>query len=73
MAGIIGEGKFAYDLWGDTVNMASRMESFGEPQSIQITHATYELVRDEFVCEPRGSLDIKGKGLVETWFLVGQA
>jgi guanylate cyclase len=59
------------DLWGDTVNMASRMESHGSPDTIQVTRSTWELVRDDFVAEPRGLVEVKGKGEVETWHLVG--
>ncbi len=69
VAGIIGTAKFQYDLWGDTVNTASRMESHGLPGKIQITRSTFELIADHFVCEPRGVIDIKGKGPMETWFL----
>jgi adenylate cyclase len=64
--------RFLYDLWGDTVNMASRMESHGTPDPIQITRTTFELLRDDFVIEPIGLVDVKGKGAVETWRLVGQ-
>ena len=71
MAGVIGRKRFLYDLWGDAVNTASRMESHGTPGRIQITRATYELVADEFACEPRGTVAIKGKGEVEAWYLVG--
>lgn len=71
IAGVIGKRKFVYDLWGDPVNTASRMESNGMPGRIQITQATYELLKDEFVCEPRGKITIKGKGEMETWYLVG--
>jgi guanylate cyclase len=71
VAGVIGRKRFLYDLWGDAVNTASRMESHGAPGRIQITRATYELLRDEFECEPRGTIDVKGKGEVETWYLVG--
>jgi adenylate cyclase len=71
VAGVIGRRRFLYDLWGDTVNMASRMESHGTAGEIQITRATWELLRDEFDCRPRGLVDIKGKGPVETWQLVG--
>jgi adenylate cyclase len=71
VAGVIGYKKFAYDVWGDTVNIASRMESQGVPGKIQITQATYELIKNEFECEPRQAVVIKGKGRMETWFLSG--
>lgn len=70
MAGVIGHKKFQYDVWGTAVNTASRMESQGVPGEIQLTRATYELIQDEFLCEPRGSIVVKGIGLMETWFLV---
>jgi guanylate cyclase len=70
VAGVIGRKRFLYDLWGDAVNTASRMESHGTPGRIQITRATYELVVDEFECEPRGTIAVKGKGDVEAWYLV---
>jgi len=71
VAGVIGRRRFLYDLWGDTVNMASRMESHGTPGDVQITRSTWELVRDEFECLPLGLVDVKGKGPVETWRLAG--
>jgi guanylate cyclase len=71
VAGVIGRKRFLYDLWGDAVNTASRMESYGTPGRVQITRATYELVADEFLCEPRGTIPVKGKGEVEVWYLVG--
>lgn len=72
VAGVIGKTKFHYDLWGDTVNTASRMESHGDAGQVHITHATYELLQGEFECLPRGILDIKGKGAMETYFVVGR-
>jgi adenylate cyclase len=72
IAGVIGHKRFLYDLWGDAVNTASRMESHGTADRIQITRATYELLRDEFICEPRGTVPVKGKGEMETWYLVGR-
>ena len=71
VAGVIGRKRFLYDLWGDAVNIASRMESHGTPGRIQIGEATYELLKDEFECERRGPIAIKGKGDLETWYLVG--
>jgi adenylate cyclase len=71
VAGVIGTKRFLYDLWGDAVNTASRMESHGTPGEIQITRATYDLVKDRFDCRPRGTIPIKGKGEMETWYLVG--
>jgi guanylate cyclase len=70
VAGVIGRKRFLYDLWGDAVNTASRMQTEGTPGCIQITRATYELLKDEFVCEPRGTVAVKGKGEMETWYLV---
>ena len=72
VAGVIGRKRFLYDLWGDAVNTASRMESHGTSGRIQITRATKELLEDEFVCEPRGTIPIKGKGEIEVWYLVGR-
>ncbi|HEV3475219.1 MAG TPA: adenylate/guanylate cyclase domain-containing protein [Actinomycetota bacterium] len=71
VGGVIGRKRFLYDLWGDAVNTASRMESHGTPGEIQITRATYELLKDEFVCRRRGTIPVKGKGQMETWYLVG--
>jgi adenylate cyclase len=71
VAGVIGRKRFLYDLWGDAVNIASRMESHGTAGRIQITRATKELLDDEFLCEPRGTIPVKGKGEMEAWYLVG--
>jgi class 3 adenylate cyclase len=71
VAGVIGSKRFLYDLWGDAVNTASRMESQGSPGEIQITRATYDLLKDEFVCTPRGTVEVKGKGAMETWYVEG--
>jgi guanylate cyclase len=71
VAGVIGRKRFLYDLWGDAVNTASRMETYGTPGRAQITRSTYELLADEFECEPRGTIAVKGKGDVEVWYLVG--
>jgi guanylate cyclase len=70
VAGVIGRKRFLYDLWGDAVNTASRMESHGTPGRIQVTRATYELLTDEFELEPRGTIAVKGKGEVEAWYLL---
>ena len=72
IAGIVGSTKFHYDLWGDMVNTASRMESHGQPGKIQITNATYELIKDDFICEPQGRLLVKGKGEMDVWFVTGR-
>jgi guanylate cyclase len=71
VAGVIGRKKFIYDLWGDAVNTASRMESHGAAGKVQITLETYALIKDEFVCEPRGMVNVKGKGEMEVWYVVG--
>ena len=70
VAGVVGRKKFQYDVWGDAVNIASRMESHGVPGKVHITEATRQLVKDEFICERRGAVRIKGKGEMETWFLL---
>ena len=71
-AGIIGTHKFAYDLWGDTVNTASRMESSGLPGEIQLAPSTYELLRDTYRCRPRGPVRVKGKAEMITFLLLGR-
>jgi class 3 adenylate cyclase len=72
IAGVIGDHKFSYDLWGDTVNTASRMESHGAADRIQVTGDIYEKLKDEFVFEARQEIDIKGKGRIKTWWLIGR-
>src|SRR5688572_15761288 len=72
IAGVIGRRKFVYDVWGDAVNIASRMESHGLGGAVQITQTTYELIKDEFVCEPRGTVNVKGKGEMEVWLVVSR-
>ncbi len=69
VAGVIGTSKFAYDIWGDPVNMASRMEKTGVPGKIQVSDVTYQLLKDAYQFESRGLIEIKGKGEVNTYFL----
>ena len=72
VAGVIGRAKFIYDLWGDTVNTASRMESHGIPGTIQVTERAYERLRDGYELRRRGSVDVKGKGRMTTYLLLGR-
>ncbi len=69
VAGIVGTNKFSYDVWGDTVNIASRIESNSEPGKINISGSTYELIKDYFNCEYRGKLNAKGKGEIDMYFV----
>ncbi|MDX2305116.1 MAG: adenylate/guanylate cyclase domain-containing protein [Microscillaceae bacterium] len=71
VAGVIGKKKFAYDIWGDAVNVASRMETGGEPGKVNISGATYELVKDHFHCTYRGKVPVKHKGDVDMYFVEG--
>jgi adenylate cyclase len=73
VAGVIGHAKFSYDLWGDTLNTASRMESHGVPGSIQVTDRTHERLKDAYRFEERGTIDVKGKGQMRTYLLLGRA
>jgi guanylate cyclase len=72
IGGVIGQEKFHYDIWGDAVNVASRMESQGVAGKIQITQPTYDLLQRDFICESHGAIAVKGKGEMDTWFLVGK-
>lgn len=72
VAGVIGKKKFSYDLWGDTVNIASRMESLGVTGAIQVTQAVYDLLREGYEFEERGMINVKGKGDMRTYLLVGR-
>ncbi len=74
VAGVIGKSKFAYDMWGDTVNTASRMESAGVPDKIQISSATYHLLHDKgYAFKARDEIDVKGKGKMKAFILTGRS
>ena len=69
MAGVIGRRKFSYDLWGDTVNVASRIESAGRPGRVNLSSETHRLIGERIECEFRGRLEAKGKGAIEMYFI----
>jgi adenylate cyclase len=73
VAGVVGKMKFAYDIWGSTVNVASRMESNGHPGEINISAATYEMVKDSFKCTYRGKIYAKNVGEIDMYFVNGEA
>lgn len=72
VAGVIGRSKFAYDLWGDTVNIASRLEATAPDGSIQVSDTVYEAIRDDFTWEPRGQVELRGRGMIGTYCLTGR-
>jgi class 3 adenylate cyclase len=72
VAGVIGKKKFIYDVWGDTVNTASRMESHGSPGRVHVTNETKHLLERDFELEERGEIEVKGKGKMKTWFVKGR-
>ncbi len=69
IAGVVGKNKFAYDIWGDAVNTASRMESSGIPGQVNISGDTYELIKDHFVCKHRGKIQAKNKGEIDMYIV----
>jgi class 3 adenylate cyclase len=73
VAGVIGKTKFAYDLWGDTVNTAARLESHGLPGEIQVSATIHNVLKDRFDISYRGEVDLKGKGPTRAWLLRGPA
>jgi class 3 adenylate cyclase len=72
IAGVIGTKKFAYDIWGDTVNTAARMQEKGEMNRINVSGATYEKIKDHFLCEYRGKIEAKNKGMIDMYFVEGR-
>ena len=72
IAGVVGLKKFSYDIWGDTVNIASRMEANSEPGKINISESTFELIKDTFHCEYRGGIEVKNKGLMKMYFVTNE-
>lgn len=72
IAGVVGEKKFAYDVWGDTVNIAARMESSGEEEKVNVSRSTYQLIREDFECIYRGKIEAKNKGELEMYFVISE-
>jgi class 3 adenylate cyclase len=72
IAGVVGSRKFAYDVWGDTVNIAARMEQSGEPDGINVSESVYELVKNEFDFVYRGEIEAKNKGRLKMYFVTGE-
>ncbi|MFP6580831.1 MAG: adenylate/guanylate cyclase domain-containing protein, partial [Myxococcota bacterium] len=70
VAGVVGTKKFSFDLWGDVVNIASRLESAGVPNRIHVSDAVHVRLMDDFAFEERGNIEVKGKGSIHTWFLL---
>ena len=69
VAGVVGTKKFAYDIWGDSVNVASRMESTSEAGKINVSESTYDLIKDVYHCEYRGEINVKNKGMMKMYFV----
>jgi class 3 adenylate cyclase len=72
VAGVVGRKKYAYDIWGNAVNIASRMESNGQPGKVNISAATYNLVKDHFICTYRGKIEAKNIGIIDMYFVEGE-
>ena len=72
VAGVVGKKKFAYDVWGDMVNVASRLESTGEPGKINVSRAVYQQIKHEYDCEYRGKLEVKNRGKIDMYFVTGK-
>ncbi|MGB5360616.1 MAG: adenylate/guanylate cyclase domain-containing protein, partial [Eudoraea sp.] len=69
VAGVVGTKKFAYDIWGDTVNVAARMETLSEPGRVNVSQSTYLLIKDSYNCEHRGQIHVKNKGMMDMYFV----